>query len=74
MRTNMGTLTVPRPAIIVRIKPSEIKVPRRFPPPWSVEETAACFIVRDSGEAKRSRMFITRTSRGVASAIIPAAL
>jgi len=22
---------------------------RRFPPPWSVEETAACFIVRDSG-------------------------
>ena len=23
--------------------------PRRFPPPWSVEETAACFIVRDSG-------------------------
>jgi hypothetical protein len=22
--------------------------PRRFPPPWSVEETAACFIVRDA--------------------------
>jgi hypothetical protein len=22
--------------------------PRRLPPPWSVEETAACFIVRDS--------------------------
>lgn len=21
---------------------------RRFPPPWSVEETDACFIVRDS--------------------------
>ena len=21
--------------------------PRRFPPPWSIEETAACFIVRD---------------------------
>jgi hypothetical protein len=21
---------------------------RRFPPPWSVEETAACFIVRDA--------------------------
>jgi hypothetical protein len=21
--------------------------PRRFPPPWSVEETPACFIVRD---------------------------
>jgi hypothetical protein len=22
--------------------------PRRFPPPWSVEETDACFIVRDA--------------------------
>ncbi len=22
---------------------------RRFPPPWTVEETAACFIVRDQG-------------------------
>jgi hypothetical protein len=23
--------------------------PRRFPPPWSAEETDACFIVRDHG-------------------------
>jgi hypothetical protein len=23
-------------------------MPRRFPPPWSVEETYACFIVRDA--------------------------
>jgi len=22
--------------------------PRRFPPPWTVEESAACFIVRDA--------------------------
>ena len=22
--------------------------PRRFPPPWTVEETDACFIVRDA--------------------------
>ncbi len=22
--------------------------PRRFPPPWSVEETDACFTVRDA--------------------------
>jgi hypothetical protein len=22
--------------------------PRRFPPPWTVEETAPCFIVRDN--------------------------
>jgi hypothetical protein len=21
--------------------------PRRFPPPWSIEESAACFILRD---------------------------
>ena len=26
--------------------------PRRFPPPWSVEETDACYIVRDkNGQA-----------------------
>jgi hypothetical protein len=23
---------------------------RRFPPPWSVEEQAACFVVRDDNE------------------------
>jgi hypothetical protein len=29
-----------------------VSEPRRFPPPWSVEETDACFIVRDaSGQA-----------------------
>ena len=29
---------------------------RRFPPPWSVEETAPCFIVRDAnGQALGSR-------------------
>jgi hypothetical protein len=28
------------------------KPPRRFPPPWSVEETQPCFIVRDhNGQA-----------------------
>jgi hypothetical protein len=25
-----------------------VPLPRRFPPPWSVEETAPCFIVRDA--------------------------
>jgi hypothetical protein len=24
--------------------------PRRFPPPWTVEETAPCFIVRDHND------------------------
>jgi hypothetical protein len=28
---------------------------RRFPPPWSVEETDACFMVRDAN-GKGSRM------------------
>jgi hypothetical protein len=23
--------------------------PRRFPPPWSIEELDACFVVRDRG-------------------------
>jgi hypothetical protein len=27
-------------------------IPRRFPPPWSVEEQSACFVVRDhNGQA-----------------------
>ena len=26
--------------------------PRRFPPPWSVEELDACFVVRDSAGQK----------------------
>ena len=24
-----------------------VQSPRRFPPPWSIEESSACFIVRD---------------------------
>jgi hypothetical protein len=28
--------------------PTISKPPRRFPPPWTVEETAPCFIVRDA--------------------------
>ena len=32
--------------------------PRRFPPPWTVEETEACFIVRDAQWAgARARLF-----------------
>jgi hypothetical protein len=31
---------------------------RRFLPPWTVEETNACFIVRDAnGQAARLRLF-----------------
>jgi hypothetical protein len=35
---------------------------RRFPRPWSVEETDACFIVRDSN-GQHSLMPISRMSR-----------
>ena len=28
--------------------PDSSQPPRRFPPPWTVEETAPCFIVRDA--------------------------
>jgi hypothetical protein len=27
---------------------ADLVTPRRFPPPWSAEETDACFIVRDA--------------------------
>ena len=30
---------------------------RRFPPPWSVEETEACFIVMDSGGQKLAYIY-----------------
>jgi hypothetical protein len=34
---------------------------RRFPPPWSVEETDACFIVRDAnGQALRRSLLRVR--------------
>ena len=28
-----------------------IEPPRRFPPPWTADETDACFIVRDRNQA-----------------------
>jgi hypothetical protein len=36
---------------------------RRFPPPWSVEETGACFIVRDHG--RRAGKGINKVAREV---------
>jgi hypothetical protein len=52
---------------------------RRFPPPWSVEETAACFIVRDSGgqqlvyvyfEDERGRRSVAKLLSGCAGSIL----
>ena len=36
--------------------------PRRFPPPWTVEELDACFVVRDHSGQKLA-LSISRTSR-----------
>ena len=36
---------------------------RRFPPPWSVEETDACFILRDTNAQALAYVY-SRTSRG----------
>jgi hypothetical protein len=30
---------------------------RRFPPPWSVEELEACFVVKDSGGQKLAYVY-----------------
>jgi hypothetical protein len=34
--------------------------PRRFPPPWSVEELDACFVVKDSAGRKLSYVYLFR--------------
>jgi hypothetical protein len=31
--------------------------PRRFPPPWTVEETLECFIVKDHGGQKLAYVY-----------------
>ena len=37
---------------LVTVREAGAVQPRRFPPPWSVEELDACFVVRDhSGQA-----------------------
>jgi hypothetical protein len=39
-------------------RPCNEMVERRFPPPWSVEELDACFVVRDhNGQQTRLRLF-----------------
>jgi hypothetical protein len=39
---------------------------RRFPPPWSVDEQEACFIVRDAnGQALAYVYFEDRTDRRI---------
>jgi hypothetical protein len=48
-------------------------MPRRFPPPWSVEETDACFIVRDvNGHALAYVYFEEEPGRRSAAHLLPA--
>jgi hypothetical protein len=45
--------------------------PRRFPPPWSAEETDACFIVRDaSGQALAYVYFEEEPGRRAAAKLL----
>jgi hypothetical protein len=45
--------------------------PRRFPPPWTVEETAPCFIVRDqSGQALAFVYFEDEPGRRAAARLL----
>jgi hypothetical protein len=40
---------------------------RRFPPPWSAEETDACFIVRDANGHALAYVYFDVTGDGVLS-------
>jgi hypothetical protein len=46
-------------------------MPRRFPPPWSVEEMPACFVVRDrEGQALAYVYFEEEAGRQSASKLL----
>ena len=40
----------------------------RFPPPWSVEETAACFVVRDSAGQALAHLYYEDEADGRSAA------
>jgi hypothetical protein len=39
-------------------------VPRRFPPPWSVEELQACFVAKDSAGQKLAYVYFENERAG----------
>ena len=43
---------------------------RRFPPPWSVEETDACFIVRDAGRQALAYVYFEEEPGNTLSEVI----
>src|SRR5262252_9154419 len=46
--------------------------PRRFPPPWSIEELEACFVVKDSAEQKLAYGYFQDGARPAISSQAPA--
>jgi hypothetical protein len=57
----------------LRRVPRPTTMPRRFPPPWSVEETDACYIVRDAnGQALAYVYFEEEPGRLAAAHLSPA--
>jgi hypothetical protein len=47
-------------------------VPHRFPPPWSVEELDACYVVRDHNGQKLAYVYFEDEPRKQASEVIAA--
>ena len=44
-------------------------MPRRFPPPWSIEESSACFIVRDGDKEALAYVYFENVPGQFASVI-----
>ena len=54
------------------VKPPNVTKPRRFPPPWSVDDLAAAFIVRDrTGQALAYVYFEQEPGRAVSGEAHP---
>ena len=47
--------------------------PRRFPPPWTVEELDACFVVIDSAEQKLAYVYFEEEAGALGSIAAPCA-
>jgi hypothetical protein len=45
--------------------PDPTQPPRRFPLPWTVEETAPCFIVRDANQQALAFVYCGMSRRGI---------
>jgi hypothetical protein len=54
------------------LKRTDCRLLRRFPPPWSAEETEACYIVRDAnGQALAYVYYEQEPGRRAAASALP---